>query len=76
MKSQAGIVVLCSSDDTYGTMALPVVKALKDHSVIVVAGYPEDDLEDLQLAGIEHFIHIRSNMLETLQQFNKLLLVE
>ena len=73
-KEGAEIVVLCSSDDSYMTMAPAVQQALKDQATIVVAGYPADGIETLQKAGIEHFIHIRSNILETLNQFNNLLL--
>jgi methylmalonyl-CoA mutase len=73
-KEGAEIVVLCSSDDSYMTMAPVVQQALKDQATIVVAGYPADGIETLQKAGIEHFIHIRSNLLETLKQFNNLIL--
>ncbi len=71
-KANADIVVLCSSDDAYTPMAPPVLKALKEQAIIVVAGYPADAIEELQKAGIEHFIHVKSNLLETLKEFNKL----
>jgi methylmalonyl-CoA mutase len=38
-----------------------------------VAGYPKDIIEELKLKGIEHFIHIKSNVLETLKEFQKVL---
>ncbi len=72
--AKAEIVVLCSSDDSYASMAPPVVEALKDKTIVVVAGYPADIIQALQEAGIEHFIHVKSNLLETLKQFNKLVL--
>ena len=46
---------------------------LKDRAIIVIAGYPKDDIEDLKSKGIAHFIHIRSNILETLKNFHELL---
>ncbi len=46
---------------------------LAGRAEFVVAGAPAcaDDLKSL---GIENFIHVRSNVLETLQEFNKRLL--
>ncbi|MFH0755912.1 MAG: methylmalonyl-CoA mutase family protein [Bacteroidota bacterium] len=76
MDAQAEIVVLCSSDDSYTAMAPPVVEALKDKAIVVVAGYPADTIQALQEAGIEHFIHLKSKLLETLKQFNKLILLK
>ena len=70
----ADIIVLCSSDDAYPGMATAVCEAFKDRSVIVVAGYPTDLVKELQETGIGHFIHMKSNLLKTLQEFNKILL--
>jgi methylmalonyl-CoA mutase len=69
----ADLVVLCSSDDAYKTLAPAVHAALKEQSVIVVAGDPVNFEGEFQQAGIEHFIHTKSNLLETLQRFNTLL---
>ncbi len=73
-KSNVDVVVLCSSDDAYAELAPAVYNELKEHSVIVVAGYPSETIELLQKAGIEHFIHMKSNLLETLKEFNKIIL--
>jgi len=73
-EASADLVVLCSSDDAYAELAPRVYAALKDQSMLVVAGYPADDLESLNKAGIEHFIHVKSSLLETLQEFNTILL--
>lgn len=73
-EAYADLVVLCSSDDAYAELAPRVHAALNDQSMLVVAGYPSDDLESLKKAGIEHFIHVKSNLLETLQEFNSKLL--
>ena len=70
----ADIVVLCSSDDAYAELAPAVHNAIKDRSAVVVAGYPSDSVEKLRKAGIEHFIHIKSNHLEILKKFNSKLL--
>jgi methylmalonyl-CoA mutase len=61
------IVVICSSDEEYPEIVPEVVNKLDNSTILVVAGYPRDSIEQLQKAGIRHFIHIRSNVLEILQ---------
>jgi len=68
------IVVLCSSDDVYGETAPAVQKALSDLSIVVIAGYPANNIDELKKAGLEHFIHRNCNVLQTLTSFNKALL--
>jgi len=68
------IVVLCSSDDVYGETAPAVQKALSGLSIVVIAGYPADNINELKKAGLEHFIHRNCNVLQTLTSFNKALL--
>ena len=65
----ADIVVLCSSDDEYAEYAVPAYKYLDGRALYVVAGAPAC-MEDLKAAGIENFIHVRSNQLETLKEYN------
>ena len=72
MKAGADIVVLCSSDDEYAEYAIPAFQALAGRAIYIVAGAPAC-MEDLKAAGIENFIHVRSNQLETLREFNKML---
>ena len=72
MAAKADIVVLCSSDDEYAEHAIPAFKALDGRAMFIVAGAPAC-MEELQAAGIEHFIHVRCNVLETLKKFNALL---
>lgn len=70
---EADIVVICSSDDEYATLAPEAFKALNGRAEFVVAGAPACT-EELQAQGITNFIHVRSNVLETLQAFNAKLL--
>ena len=72
MKADADIVVLCSSDDEYAEYAVPAFQALDGRALFIVAGAPAC-MEDLKAAGIEHFIHVRCNVLDTLKNFNALL---
>ena len=69
----ADIVVLCSSDDEYVTLALEAHAALPSTMELVIAGAPAC-AEELKNNGIKHFVHVKSNVLETLQMFNEKLL--
>ena len=72
MAAKADIVVLCSSDDEYAEYAVPAFKAVDGRAMFIVAGAPAC-MDDLKAAGIENFIHVRCNVLETLKKFNTLL---
>jgi len=69
--AKADLVVICSSDEEYATIVPQIYEALNGKAITVVAGYPKDCIEALQNKGIKHFIHLKSNILETLQQFQK-----
>ena len=73
MKANVDIVVLCSSDDEYAEYAIPAFKALNGRAMFIVAGAPAC-MDELKAAGIENFIHVRCNVLETLKEYNKKLL--
>ena len=69
MKANADIVVICSSDDEYAEYAIPAFKAVNGRAMFIVAGAPAC-MEELKAAGIENFIHVRCNVLETLKEYN------
>ncbi len=70
LKAGADIVVLCSSDDEYAEYAIPAFKYLDGRAMFVVAGAPAC-MDDLKAAGIENFVHVRCNVLETLKEYNQ-----
>ncbi len=70
LKAGADIVVLCSSDDEYAEYAIPAFQYLDGRAMFVVAGAPAC-MDDLKAAGIENFIHVRCNVLETLKEYNQ-----
>lgn len=72
IKAKADIVVLCSSDEEYATLAPEAYKLVEGKAIFVVAGAPES-MEDLKAQGITRFINVRSNVLETLKEYNTLL---
>lgn len=63
------IVVICSSDEEYAGIAPDIFTRLNTKSIIVVAGKPSS-VEDLKRAGIELYIHLRSDVPEMLRFFN------
>lgn len=68
----ADIIVLCSSDDEYADFAPEAFKYLSGRSQFVVAGAPACQ-DELKAIGIDNFINVKSNVLETLRGFNKVL---
>ena len=69
MEAKADIVVLCSSDDEYAENAVPAFKAVNNRAMFIVAGAPAC-MDTLKAEGIENFIHVRVNVLDTLKQYN------
>ena len=75
LKSGADVVVLCSSDDEYAVLTEPVCRLLKGKvKSLVLAGYPKEMVETYKSYGIDEFIHIKTNALQCLTAFQKLLL--
>ncbi len=66
----AEIVVICSSDDDYATLAPKAKELLGDKAILVVAGAPACTPE-LEAQGINNFISVKSNVLETLKSYLK-----
>ena len=73
LEKGAAVVVLCSSDDEYATYAPEAFKELAGRAMFVVAGAPAC-MDELKAQGIEEFIHVRVNVLDTLVKFNAKLL--
>ena len=71
-KVEADIIVLCSSDDEYVEFGVQAINLTKGNEILVVAGAPACT-DDLKAAGVEHFISVKTNVLEALKGFNSLL---
>lgn len=67
-ENNAKIVVICSSDDEYATIAPEVFEGLSKDAIIVVAGAPAC-AEDLKAKGITNFVHVKNNVLEELRRY-------
>jgi methylmalonyl-CoA mutase len=73
LQAGADIIVLCSSDDEYPVLAPRAVELTRGKALFVLAGYPKAIVEDLKAAGVEHFIYAGQNVLEALQEYQKML---
>ena len=72
--SGAEIIVLCSSDEEYVQSVPEICKLLRERKPgahIIVAGFPKDAADQLKAAGVDGFVHVRSNLLETLEEYQK-----
>ena len=66
-KGDADIVVICSSDAEYETLGIAFAKAFRSISKVrklIVAGLPAESIDKLKQAGINDFIHIKSDVVE------------
>lgn len=70
LESGADIVVACSSDEEYAEAVPKIKEIIGDKAIIVVAGDPACK-ENLIEKGINNFISVKSNVLETLEDYQK-----
>ena len=69
LDAKADIIVLCSSDDEYAQLAPAAYALAKGKAQFVVAGAPACT-DDLKAIGIEHFVNVKTNVLDMLKAFN------
>lgn len=73
-KANPDAIVLCSSDEEYaelGPKFCELAKREAPNAKRVLAGYPKDIVDALKEAGMQDFVHIRSNALETLAKYQE-----
>jgi methylmalonyl-CoA mutase len=73
VESKADVAVICSTDENYPLVVPPLVAAIragKPRAVIVLAGYPQDQVETHKKAGVDEFIHVRADVLEVLSRIH------
>ncbi|MFO8086300.1 MAG: methylmalonyl-CoA mutase family protein [Bacteroidales bacterium] len=74
MKSKAEIIVICSSDDDYVEYVpelATMIKTEDNSKTLVVAGYPKEHIESFKQAGVDDFVHVKSNLLDTITAYQK-----
>ena len=76
LESDARVVVICSDDPTYPEIVPPLTQKIKQtnpDTIVVLAGYPKEQVEAHRQAGVDQFIHLRANAREVLAKIlNKL----
>ncbi len=65
--SDADLIALCSSDAEYLALAREVCPAVK--APVLVAGNPKDQIEELKQAGVAGFVHVASDAVATLTEW-------
>ena len=73
LKSHADIAVICSTDENYPALVPALIEELraqKPGAIIVLAGYPPEQIEAHKKSGVEEFIHIRADAVEVLSRIH------
>lgn len=74
------IIAICSSDEEYATLGVEATRLIKDacpknpKTPVIIAGNPTECVDALKSAGADDFIHVKTNILESLKYYNQLLL--
>jgi methylmalonyl-CoA mutase len=74
LESGAAIVAICSTDATYPELVAPLTEHLKQAKpeiIVLLAGYPADQVEAHKAAGIDDFIYLGANCYEILSRLQK-----
>lgn len=74
LASNAKAIIICSTDDTYPEIVPQFAQAIKkNHSdlCIILAGFPQDHIETFKQAGVDFFIHLKADTIQTLSEIMK-----
>jgi methylmalonyl-CoA mutase len=74
VNSKASIAVICSADDKYPSLVPPLVEAIRAarrEAIILLAGYPQDQVEAHKKTGVDEFIHIRADAKDLLADLHR-----
>jgi methylmalonyl-CoA mutase len=69
LASGSEVAVICSTDDNYPALVPAIaadIRAKKPNAPILLAGYPQDQIETHRKSGVDEFIHLRADLLEVL----------
>jgi methylmalonyl-CoA mutase len=79
LKSTAQVAVICSTDEQYPALVPPLaaaIRASRSDAVLVLAGFPRDQVEAHKQAGVDEFIHLRADAVEVLSKIHARLGIE
>ncbi len=74
LASESDVIVICSTDDTYPEIVPELAAAIKagnKDKFIVLAGYPTEYIDAFKSAGVDEFIHVKSNIYSILFNIQK-----
>ena len=74
LEQNADITVICGSDEEYASIGVEFARKFRERKkdgILVVAGLPNEVLDDLKEAGVDEFIHLRADLIGTLQRFQQ-----
>ncbi len=69
IESGSRVIVICSTDDTYPELVPPLVKEIKTKikdAVVILAGYPKDQIEQHKQSGVDNFIYLGADVVQIL----------
>lgn len=72
-RAEGDVIVICSSDAEYLAIVeqlMPAQKRTGRRTPVIVAGHPES-AEQLKVAGVSDFVHLRSDVIETLSRWHQ-----
>jgi methylmalonyl-CoA mutase len=72
--SKSEAVVICSTDDTYPEIVPPLVRGIKEKKkdvVVILAGYPKNQIEEHQKSGIDDFIYYGADVHQIISRLFK-----
>ncbi|MBT0811906.1 hypothetical protein KIH41_11515 [Litoribacter ruber] len=62
-------VVLVGADEDYEAMAVKIGEGMAEEGkILILAGYPANQIENLVSAGVKHFIHLKTDLIATIDQ--------
>ncbi|BDQ02740.1 methylmalonyl-CoA mutase family protein [Ignavibacterium sp.] len=69
INSSAEIITICSTDETYPELVPLLARKIKEkspESILVLAGYPKDQIEQHKQSGIDEFIYLGADVQKVL----------
>ena len=73
-ESKARIAVICSTDDNYPALVPALAAGIRERkpdAIIVLAGFPKEQIEEHKKSGVNEFIHIKADVLAVLSKIQK-----
>jgi methylmalonyl-CoA mutase len=77
LNANPDFIVLCSSDEEYATLGVEITRQIKKNTKktpVMIAGNPTEFIDILNEAGVDDYIHVKNNVLDKLNEYNKVYL--